>query len=34
VYDKAYELAGEIRKNADYFEYARLKEIVMADEKT
>jgi len=33
VYDKAHELANEIKKNADYIEYARLKEIVMADEK-
>ncbi len=34
VYDKAHELANEIRKNPDYLEYARLKEIVTADEKT
>lgn len=33
VYDKAHELAKEIKKNADYSEYARLKEIVMADER-
>lgn len=33
VYDKAHELANEIKKNADYIEYAHLKEIVMADEK-
>jgi cell fate (sporulation/competence/biofilm development) regulator YlbF (YheA/YmcA/DUF963 family) len=33
VYDKAHELANEIKKSADYMEYARLKEIVMADEK-
>lgn len=33
VYDKAHELANEIKKNSDYLEYARLKEIVMADEK-
>ncbi len=34
VYDKAHELANEIKKSADYKEYARLKEIVSADEKT
>ena len=34
VYDKAHELANEIRKSADYLEYARLKEIVAADERT
>lgn len=34
VYDKAHELAEELKKNADYLEYSRLKEIVMADEKT
>ncbi len=33
VYDKAHELANEIKKNADCQEYVRLKEIVMADEK-
>ena len=33
VYDKAHELANEIKQNTDYIEYARLKEIVMADEK-
>lgn len=33
VYDKAHELAKEIKQNTDYIEYARLKEIVMADEK-
>ncbi len=34
VYDKAHELAKEIISNADYKEYARLKEIVMVDEQT
>ncbi len=34
VYDKAHELANEIKKSADYKAYARLKEIVSADEKT
>ena len=34
VYDKAHELADEIKKNADYIEYARLKEIVTADAQT
>jgi cell fate (sporulation/competence/biofilm development) regulator YlbF (YheA/YmcA/DUF963 family) len=34
VYDKAHELANELKKSTDYVEYARLKEIVMADEKT
>ncbi|MDD5018604.1 MAG: YlbF family regulator [Eubacteriales bacterium] len=34
VYDKAHELAKEIKSSEDYKEYARLKEIVMADEKT
>lgn len=34
VYDKAHELADEIKKSADYFEYARLRDIVTADEKT
>ena len=34
VYDKAHELAEEIKKSADYIEYARLREIVTADEKT
>lgn len=34
VYDKAHELAHEIKKSADYLEYARLKDIVTSDEKT
>ena len=34
VYDKAHDLANEIKISADYLEYARLKEIVTADEKT
>lgn len=34
VYDKAHELAEQIKGSADYREYARLKEAVMADEKT
>lgn len=34
VYDKAHELANEIKRDADYIEFARLREIVMADEKT
>lgn len=34
VYDKAHELAAEIKKSADYIEYARLKELATADEAT
>ncbi len=34
VYDKAHELAAEIKKSADYVEYARLKEQVTADAQT
>jgi cell fate (sporulation/competence/biofilm development) regulator YlbF (YheA/YmcA/DUF963 family) len=34
VYDKAHELAAEIKKSADYMEYARLKELVTADAQT
>ena len=34
VYDKAHELAAEIKKNPDYIEYAQLKERVTADEST
>lgn len=34
VYDKAYDLAKEIQESVDYKEYARLKKIVTADEKT
>jgi len=34
VYDKAHELAAEIKKSADYIEYARLKELVTADPQT
>jgi cell fate (sporulation/competence/biofilm development) regulator YlbF (YheA/YmcA/DUF963 family) len=34
VYDKAHELAAELRKNADYIEYAKLKELVTADAQT
>lgn len=34
VYDKAHELAAEIKKNEAYIEYAQLKEIVTADEHT
>ncbi len=33
VYDKAHALADEIKKSGEYQEYARLKELVMADEK-
>lgn len=34
VYDKTYELAKEIQDSEEYKEYSKLKEIVMADEKT
>ncbi|MGI5850436.1 MAG: YlbF family regulator [Christensenellales bacterium] len=34
VYDKAHELAKEIQSSENYKEYARLKELVTADEKT
>ena len=34
VYDKAHELAGELKKCPEFLEYARLKETVTADEKT
>ena len=34
VYDKANELATEIKKSDEYKEYARLKELVNADERT
>ena len=34
VYDKAYELAKEIQDSEEYKEYSKLKEIVIADEKT
>lgn len=34
VYDKAHDLANEIKNSEDYKEYARLKELVMADEQT
>ena len=34
VYDEAHDLAKEIHSSDDYKEYARLKEIVSADEKT
>lgn len=34
VYDKAHELAKELKKCPEYLEYARLKEAVSADEKT
>ncbi len=34
VYDKAHELAAEIKKSPDYAEYARLKELVTADAQT
>lgn len=34
VYDKAHDLAKEIKNCEDYKEYARLKELVMADEQT
>ena len=34
VYDQAHALANEIRNSADYTEYARLKETVMADART
>jgi cell fate (sporulation/competence/biofilm development) regulator YlbF (YheA/YmcA/DUF963 family) len=33
LYDKAHELADEIRRSEEYAVYARLKELVMADEK-
>jgi cell fate (sporulation/competence/biofilm development) regulator YlbF (YheA/YmcA/DUF963 family) len=33
VYDKAHELADEIRRSEDFKTYSRLKEQVMADEK-
>jgi cell fate (sporulation/competence/biofilm development) regulator YlbF (YheA/YmcA/DUF963 family) len=32
VYDKAHELAAEIKRSEDYIEYERLKALVMADE--
>lgn len=34
VYDKAHDLANEIKNSEDYKEYARLKELVMSDEQT
>jgi cell fate (sporulation/competence/biofilm development) regulator YlbF (YheA/YmcA/DUF963 family) len=34
VYDKAHDLASEIKRSADYIEYARLKELVTADAQT
>ena len=34
VYDKAHELAGALKKCPEFLEYARLKEMVTADEKT
>lgn len=34
VYDKAHDLAGEIKNSSDYKEYARLKDIVMANDQT
>ena len=34
VYDKAHDLAKEIKQSVDYKEYARLKETVMSDEQT
>lgn len=34
IYDKAHDLAKEIKNSEDYKEYTRLKEIVIADEKT
>ncbi len=34
VYDKAHELANEIKASAEYKEYSRLKESVTADDKT
>jgi len=34
VYDKAHELAKQIKDSEDYKEYARLKELVTADEQT
>lgn len=34
IYDKAHELAGELKKCPEYIEYARLKEAVSVDEKT
>ena len=34
IYDKAHELADEIRKSEEFMTYSRLREQVMADEKT
>ena len=34
VYDKANELANEIKKSGEYIEYARLKETATANEQT
>ena len=34
LYDKAHELAKEIKESDEYKEYARLKELVTSDEKT
>ena len=34
VYDKAHELAAEVKKSDDYTEYARLKALVTADAQT
>lgn len=34
IYDKAHELAKEVQSSSEYQEYARLKEIVTADEST
>jgi len=34
IYDKAHDLAKEIKSSDDYKEYARLKKIVTADDKT
>ena len=34
IYDKAHELALELKKCPEYLEYARLKEAVSVDEKT
>ncbi len=34
VYDKAHDLANELKKCPEFLEYARLKEAVTADEKT
>ena len=34
IYDKAHELAAEIKKSAEFLEYKKLKDEVLADETT